>query len=465
MRSAIIDIGYNAIRAVVYEQDKLGAPEIFNNKFKNDTLTLLALDNLNIKHQTYLSLQYLLHVFKKLDVSNIRCVATAVLRGHPRAEEFRKIIKEKFDFEIDIISGDREAYLTASGLISGITDANGIATDLGGGSLELACINNRKIGILKSLPLGTKVITESNLNDVDLITDIIRKEFGDFQYQNLYLIGGALRFIGRYYIDFAHYPLKNLHNLEIAREDFDIYLEKLDRIHKIKTTYDQRRIDHNAILVAQSMLKVFSPEKIIISNYGLKEGVRFIHLPKEEQEKNIVYERIKFLIKLDESVCKLDEYIKVIDCFLINPDHNMSNIIKYTIMLSQFNKNIDKTLRTNFAVDFILASDIPFSHRERIMVGLALSFAYSSKADMYVHKLAKSMLVKSDYSNSQIIGNFIRIAREVDGPEFHIPSFSLILKGKYIEISTNEILPRQVFEKVCNRLKDIAIARKMAISY
>lgn len=462
MRSAIIDIGYNAIRAVVYERDSLGSPEIFNEKFKNDILNLLEFENLEIKHQVYLSFQYLVHIFDKLSVTAVRCVATAVLRGHPKAEEFKNIILKRFGIEIDIISGEKEAYLTAAGLISGINNADGVAADLGGGSLELASIVNKSIGNLKSLPLGTKKINENNLRDQKIITDIIRQEFGENNYKNLYLIGGALRFIGRYYMDFIHYPLKNLHNLEIPRADFEIYLEKLDHIQKIKPIYEQRKIEYNAILVAKAMVNVFSPERIIISNYGLKEGVRFISLPKIEQEKNIIYERIKELVKLDEDVCKIDQYNKVIVDFLIFPDFITIEVINYAIMLAQFNKNIDKTLRANYAVEFVLAADIPFSHRERLMLALSLSFAYSTKTDISIHKLAKKMLNKRDYYNSQIIGNFIRIAKDVDGPEFQTPSFTLDLQDKYIVIKAREILPRLIFDKVCDRIKNIAHARKYA---
>jgi exopolyphosphatase/guanosine-5'-triphosphate,3'-diphosphate pyrophosphatase len=62
---AIIDIGYNAIRAVVYENNDLGAPEIFSNKFKSDLLSLLSNETFDVKHPSYLTIQYLLHVFKK----------------------------------------------------------------------------------------------------------------------------------------------------------------------------------------------------------------------------------------------------------------------------------------------------------------------------------------------------------------------------------------------------------------
>ena len=100
MRLGIIDIGYNAIRAVVYEDNVIGAPEIFNGKFKNDILSLLMHEELDIKHQAYLSINYILHIFKKLQVNRIRCVATAVLRGQPRADVFVEFIKKKYITQI-----------------------------------------------------------------------------------------------------------------------------------------------------------------------------------------------------------------------------------------------------------------------------------------------------------------------------------------------------------------------------
>ncbi|RYE05974.1 MAG: Ppx/GppA family phosphatase [Rickettsiaceae bacterium] len=462
MPSAVIDIGYNAIRAVVYEEDTLGAPEIFNEKFRNDVLHLLQHDDLDIKHQTYLLLKYLVHIFDKLSVNSIICVATAVLRGHPRAKEFTIIVKQKFGIHIDIISGEREAYLTAAGLISGIAGASGIIADLGGGSLELACVSDNEIGSLKSLPLGTKIIAENNLGNLEAICNILQTGFDQCTYNNLYLIGGALRFIGRYYMDFVHYPLKNLHNLEISNVDFTTYLETLDNIYKTKMQHEYRKIDYNAILVAKAMLTVFSPQKVVISNYGLKEGVRFLSLPEEEHKKDIVYERIKALVKIDSKVCILDDYSRVINDLLIKPDDVTLNIVHLSIMLAQFNKNIDKTLRANFAVEFILSSDIPFSHRQRLMLGLILTYTYNTKIDSYINKLTKKMLCKIDLCNSQIIGNFIKIARQIDGPEFESPSFNLTINNGYIEIDTASILPRSIFEKVCERLKDISYARKIS---
>lgn len=464
MRSAIIDIGYNAIRAVVYEYDGLGAPEIFSDKLKSDIQNLLTLDNLETTHQSYFSLYYLVHIFQQLSVTNIECVATAALRGHPRAEEFKKIVKKKFNIDINILSGDREAYLTATGLISGIDDAAGVAADLGGGSLELAAFCGRKVGNLTSLPLGTKIIAKNNLSDLELIKELIKQKFGQSHYQNLYLIGGALRFIGRLYMEFASYPLKNLHNLEIKRQDFEAYLRMLSDTQVGRLNFLQRRIDYNAVLIVKALLEVFAPEKLVISNYGLKEGVRFSALTATEQAKNIIYERVKALVKLNGNVVSiLSKYSQVIDQLLINADLVTLSVVELTTMLSQFNQNIDKTLRANFTVEFILASDIPFSHRQRLMLGLALACAYSSRSDMRINKLAKTMLSKTDYYHSQIIGNFIRISKKIDGPECCLPSFALKLKDHYIEITTAKTLPQQTFKKISERLQNIFYARQMLL--
>jgi exopolyphosphatase / guanosine-5'-triphosphate,3'-diphosphate pyrophosphatase len=461
MRIAYIDIGYNALRAVVYERACIGSPEIFSEKFKSNIQALLTEEDLDIKNQTYLAFSHLLHIFKQLCVTEVKCVATAVLRDHPRAPEFQKIIKQKFNIDIEILSGEREARLTAMGLISGINNAYGIAADLGGGSLELASIKDRKTLHIKSLELGTKIMETNNINDAAIIVDAINKEFGAGHYPTLYFIGGALRFIGRFYMEFINYPLKNLHNFEVPAVDFFIYLEKLDHLYKIKQASQYKRIDYHAILAAKAMIEVFTPEKIIISNYGLKEGVRFATLPESEQQKDVIYERIKELLVINDDILDLDKYNNEVYKLLIKPDNSMRQIINYALMLSQFNKNIDKTLRMNFVVEFVLASDIPFNHRERIMIALALAAPYNPKFDSQIARLAKKMLNKADYHNAQIIGNFIKIARLIDGPEFAAPSFKLQLQDPYIQIATAEILHHQIFEKIFERIKDIARLRKI----
>lgn len=461
MRSAIMDIGYNAIRAVVYENDRLGAPEIFNNKFKNDILSLLASESIDIKHQTYLTIQYLLHIFEKLEVSNIKCVATAVLRNHPRADDFIKHIKTKYNFDIDIISGMEEARLTALGLITGIRDSNGIAADLGGGSLELIEITNGEIGKLKSFELGTKIISSKNIRNENEIMDIIKNYYDNRTYDNLYLIGGALRFIGRLYIDFIQYPLKNLHNLEIPTQEFYNYLAKLQLSAKdSKSKLGRRRINSNAAFAAKAMINVFQPEKIIISTYGLKEGVRVTEMSKQERQKDIIPEKVKYTCNFDIQKTDFESYFKIVTP-LLSKEKNAEEIIWLAIILLTLQHKFDKTLHPAAISEFILSSEIPFTHKMRVMLALILSYATNYKPNAELIRISKKLISKNEHNNSQIIGHFLFIAKEIDGPNFTIPSFTINIQNYYLEIDSNEILPRPIFEKICSRLKSIAFARKM----
>ncbi|MDX1917472.1 MAG: Ppx/GppA family phosphatase, partial [Rickettsiaceae bacterium] len=85
MRVAIIDIGSNAIRAAIYDNNTLGAFEIFNEKFRSDISFMLDQELVNTKHSTYNKFVYFMNIFKKMNVSILACVATEVLRSHPKA--------------------------------------------------------------------------------------------------------------------------------------------------------------------------------------------------------------------------------------------------------------------------------------------------------------------------------------------------------------------------------------------
>lgn len=456
-----MDIGYNAIRAVIYENDNIGAPEIFNSKFKNDILSLLTQEDFDIKHQTYLSIQYLLHIFKQLDVTNIKCVATAVLREHPKANDFIEFIKNKYNFDIEVISGAEEARLTALGLVAGIRHSNGIAADLGGGSLELVEVSNTQIGKLQSLELGTKVISSKNLGNQQTITEIIKNEYGEYNYDNLYLIGGALRFIGRLYIDFMNYPMKNLHNLEISTEDFVYYLDKIkSSSESTKNKIGKRKINNNAILVAKSMISVFKPKNIIVSTYGLKEGVRLESISNYPKEQDIVIEKVKYTCNYHDEKTDFDSYVSIVST-LISNEEEISEIMQLSIMLLKLKHKFDKTLHPTAISEFILGSEIPFTHKNRVKLALILAYSSNFKPSQELIKISKKIISKQEHNNCQIIGNFLCIAEEVDGPVFSKPSFSIKIQNHFLEIISKEILPRPIFEKICNRLKSIAYSRKM----
>jgi exopolyphosphatase/guanosine-5'-triphosphate,3'-diphosphate pyrophosphatase len=264
--------------------------------------------------------------------------------------------------------------------------------------------------------------------------------------------------LGRAYMEFAKYPLKNLHNLHIPSDELMVFLSKAADFGS-DVSY-RRMADKKGLIILKGIIELFNVKNVYISNYGLKEGVRFVNLPEDERSKDIVRTRCEYLSDIKSKDCKLDEYYKIIEPLLVEPDENLKDLAELTIMLSCVNINIDKTMRAHFMADFAISSDIPFSHKQRVMMAIALSYIFGTKPDLHIERLAKRMLSRDEHHNAQIIGCVIRIAYEVDGPILSKPSFNLILKDRYIEIDANDILPRPVFDKICDRLRDIAIARR-----
>jgi len=169
-RIGILDIGSNSVRFVIYELFGAAFTPIYNEK---------------------------------------------VLAGLGR--DLRQTVREETDVDISPVSGEDEARLTAQGLIAAMPDAAGIAADLGGASLELTAVNNRKIEPGHTFALGPfKVIgpTLSNPENFnveklsDRITQALRPEDMNFaKGQSLYLIGGAWRNLMKIYQDRISYPL------------------------------------------------------------------------------------------------------------------------------------------------------------------------------------------------------------------------------------------------------------------
>jgi exopolyphosphatase/guanosine-5'-triphosphate,3'-diphosphate pyrophosphatase len=459
MRVAVIDIGSNAIRAAIYDSNRLGAMEILNEKFRSDVWSLLELENLDVKHSTYNIFNYFMNIFKKLEVSNILCVATEVLRKHPRADEFIKEIEKRYAINIKVLTGEEEAKLTAKGLISGIPDAEGIAADLGGGSLEIAEVSNRKVNRVISLPLGTKVLSNLESINAEYITKILQEKYEASKCENLYMIGGSLRLLGRCFMDYNRGYLKTLHNLIVDPVEFVEFLDKLESLQKFQRIFKQYKINKSAIFVASSLIKYFSPKNVVISTYGLKEGVRFNFLSEEEKKKDICLERVIEYYKISSCNINIDTYYELLSSTGCVLEKQYINMFKMSLILSQYTRNIDRTYKGDWLVNFILTTDIPFNQIQRASLIQILAHVMQSKLSN--HKSIKKLLSKNDSAYSNIIGAFIKMAFLIDGPVLTSPSFKIGLRDKYLDIITENPLPKGIFEKVCEQLKIIALSKKI----
>ena len=144
---AVIDIGSNSVRLVVYEGLTRSPTELFNEKAlcglgrEVQSTGLLAADA--VEHALSTLKRYRA-LCERMGVRETLAIATAACRDAKNGRAFIRSAERTLKTEIDILSGAREAELTALGVISGVHRADGIVGDLGGGSLELVDVRGTR---------------------------------------------------------------------------------------------------------------------------------------------------------------------------------------------------------------------------------------------------------------------------------------------------------------------------------
>src|ERR1700724_188813 len=141
---AVIDIGSNSVRLVVYEALTRSPAALFNEKAlcglgrEVQTTGLLAPDAVD---QALSALKRYRALCTTMGVKNILAIATAACRDAKNGDRFISLAERIIKVDIDVLSGAREAEYTALGVISGVHQADGVVGDLGGGSLELVDVH------------------------------------------------------------------------------------------------------------------------------------------------------------------------------------------------------------------------------------------------------------------------------------------------------------------------------------
>jgi exopolyphosphatase/guanosine-5'-triphosphate,3'-diphosphate pyrophosphatase len=311
-RVAVVDLGSNSLRLVVFERLGTTLTALLNEKVMcalgrgiartgrlNPDGTELALSNL----ERFVALA------RALSVDHLAILATAAVREARDGPAFAAEAERRCGVPVQIIAGTEEARLSAAGVLAGIRGAHGVVADLGGGSVELVPVNARigdagaaavpgqplagagvpGIGAGISLPIGPLRLTE--LGDARKVADFVERKIaeasvlGTASGKALYLVGGAWRALGRLHMEQTHYPLHIIHEYAIPRQDAERFLEivagqsrrSLERI----TTISRKRLEllPVAALILRRLIAVARPARIVFSAFGLREGYAFGLLP------------------------------------------------------------------------------------------------------------------------------------------------------------------------------------------
>ncbi len=220
---AIVDIGSNSVRLVVYEEESRTAATVQNEKsicgIGRDMVSTGRLHAEGCAEALEALARFRL-IADGLGVQAREAVATAAARDAANGAEFIARAERAWGAPIRILAGEEEARIAAEGVIAGIPEADGLAADLGGGSLDMVGVKNGKTGKAFTLPFGPLRLMDQARGDPDKARDIVDKglkSLPGLEAAALYAVGGIWRSFARVDMEEQHYPLHVLQQYVIPR--------------------------------------------------------------------------------------------------------------------------------------------------------------------------------------------------------------------------------------------------------
>jgi exopolyphosphatase/guanosine-5'-triphosphate,3'-diphosphate pyrophosphatase len=298
---AVIDIGSNSVRLVVYEGLTRSPASIFNEKVlaglarQVQSTGLLAPDAVA---EALAALRRFRALCDTMQVGRVFGIATAACRDAQNGPAFIEEAERICRIKIDILSGRREAELAALGVVSGIYDPDGIAGDLGGGSLELIDVRGTKIKQGVTLPLGGLMLKDASGQSLKRAEKIAEEALSDVpslkagKGRKFYAVGGAWRSLASLHMAQTGYPLHVMHGYTLrAREalEFCELVQRVDpeTLSQIEVVSAARRplLAYAAVVLGQ-LIRRIKPESVVVSALGVREGLLFSLLSEREKQKD-----------------------------------------------------------------------------------------------------------------------------------------------------------------------------------
>lgn len=294
-RTAIIDIGSNSIRLVVYQGPPRLPAILFNEKVLAGLGRSLA-ESGSIDEQAMALAYTALHRFaalaRAMEVNTLRTVATAAVRDASNGGDLIAMA-EGAGLSVEILPGEKEAEAAGYGVLSGIPDADGIVGDLGGGSLELVRVRRGDVSRRASFPLG--VLRIAALREKGRLDRQVRAVLDEHGWLGagkglpFYLVGGSWRALARLDMEATRYPLPVIHQYAMSQETVTRLRRTLAHVGKARLKdvpgLSSGRIptlsDAAALLAA--MLKHLRSSGTVVSAYGLREGLLYERLSPEQR--------------------------------------------------------------------------------------------------------------------------------------------------------------------------------------
>ncbi|SCA55350.1 Exopolyphosphatase [Candidatus Terasakiella magnetica] len=472
--TAIVDIGSNTIRLVVFHGPARIPLPVFNEKVQ--CRLGLGIDETGLLNPkgvelAYESLNRFMKLVEVMEVDHVSLLATAAVREARDGPDFVAQIKQRFDADVRVISGEEEAKLSAYGVLSGLPAADGLLGDMGGASFDLVGLDQGTFSQHDTTPLGHLRISDEERTSIAEMRQFIRKKLSPISWTNemkdrpFYAVGGSLRAVARLIMHQTDYPLHVIDNFTLPCDEAVALLDGFaqlssDEINKVPDV-SRKRLETlpAAIALLQEVLENIKPSHLVFSGYSMREGQFFLSLSDELKEQDPLLSSCMDLVEREGRFGQQGEEVYDWMSPLFPNESESQKKLRHAACLLH---DIAWAEHPDYRADhgFLRVLRLPvagLSHRERALMAACVYSRYKGDFNARIAKPLRTFLNDEDAIWTKTVGATLRLAHTLaSGAPHLLEQTRLEIRGGELILSLPEDQDVFIGEAVAKRVQTIA---------
>ncbi|WP_196258504.1 Ppx/GppA phosphatase family protein [Pelagibacterium limicola] len=300
---AVLDIGSNSVRLVVYERLARALTVLYNEKSSSALGRGVAQTGMLAEASMAKAIKAIRRfalVARLTEVGQIHAFATSAVRESQNGADFNRAVEQIIGVPVRVLTGAEEAHYAALGVVSGMPDFSGVVGDLGGGSLELAVVRGRRDYFGETHELGVIRLQDDSGMSPAKAAEIVRERLakseviGREDLRTFAAIGGTWRALGKLHQTRRKYPLHMVQDYAVPAAEIlplcdTLVAEAAAKSTKKVTGIDSVSSGRKALLpygaaVLAEVLRAGQFDQVVFSALGVREGYLYALLDEETQD-------------------------------------------------------------------------------------------------------------------------------------------------------------------------------------
>jgi exopolyphosphatase / guanosine-5'-triphosphate,3'-diphosphate pyrophosphatase len=481
---AVIDIGSNSVRLVVYEKLARSPTPLFQEKAMCGLGRYVSSTGRLNKATVPMAISSLARYRKLADICGVRArdihaFATAAVRWAEDGPEFLSLAQDACGVPIRVIANEEEAELAATGVLAGFMKPEGVVGDLGGGSLELVRLNGQTLQHNVSLPLGSLALVDRTRGEKAEATMLIEEGLAslpwlaDARGQSFYAVGGTWRALAMVHMRQTGYPLTAVHGYRVdARKVLQVTARyansapsTLARMEGMPSGREET-LPLGALLL-NAIIRKMQPEEVVFSAFGVREGTIYRLLSDAQRAEDPLLSACEDVAaRRARSLQHSKELTVWTDALFPEPSETDEDrrLRRAACLLSDISWRAHPDYRgEQSAVLIAQSSFVGVDHPGRAFLALCVYHRYERKLTGELLPKLAAMLPRSQKKRALVIGQAVRLAQTLSaGQKGVLPQTSFALEDDKLVLNLPPKLEALDGEQIKRRLR--SVARELGLS-